>query len=212
MTSILKVDNIQNSSGTAAMTIDGSSNVTFPQNATFNGTVTGTGIVKAATVSPSGTAACDFTSIPAGVVRISLSGSGVSQTGGSGVPNSYFMIKIGDSGGFESTGYSGAIWQQNSAGTDGAAKAQSSGTGTNGNGWAVTLATSASTVLNITAELRLVDASTNTWIYNFISTTDTTGIFAGAGSKSLSGTLDRVRLQTYSSFNFDAGKVSIQYE
>ena len=31
MTSILKVDNIQNSSGTAAMTIDGSSNVTFPQ-------------------------------------------------------------------------------------------------------------------------------------------------------------------------------------
>lgn len=48
MTSILKVNNIQNSSGTAAMTIDGSSNVTFPQNAiitgstTLNGTVTGT--------------------------------------------------------------------------------------------------------------------------------------------------------------------------
>jgi len=47
MTSILKVDNIQNTSGTAAMTIDGSSNVTFPQNATvtgnttFNGTVSG---------------------------------------------------------------------------------------------------------------------------------------------------------------------------
>ena len=43
MTSILKVDNIQNSSGTAAMTIDGSSNVTFPQNATFSGTVNGAG-------------------------------------------------------------------------------------------------------------------------------------------------------------------------
>ena len=41
MTSILKVNNIQNSSGTTAMTIDGSSNVTFPQNATFSGSVSG---------------------------------------------------------------------------------------------------------------------------------------------------------------------------
>lgn len=31
MTSIIKVNNIQNSSGTSAMTIDGSSNITFPQ-------------------------------------------------------------------------------------------------------------------------------------------------------------------------------------
>ena len=41
MTSIIKVNNIQNSSGTSAMTIDGSSNITFPQNVTFSGTVTG---------------------------------------------------------------------------------------------------------------------------------------------------------------------------
>ena len=34
MTSIIKVNNIQNSSGTAAMTIDGSGNVTFPQSVT----------------------------------------------------------------------------------------------------------------------------------------------------------------------------------
>jgi len=49
MTSIIKVNNIQNSSGTAAMAIDGSSNVTFPQNVTFSGTVTGDnggGLVK----------------------------------------------------------------------------------------------------------------------------------------------------------------------
>lgn len=43
MTSIIKVNNIQNSSGTAAMTIDGSSNVTIPQNATVSGTTTVTG-------------------------------------------------------------------------------------------------------------------------------------------------------------------------
>jgi len=47
MTSIIKVNNIQNSSGTAAMTIDGSSNVTFPQNATISGTTTSTGLVTA---------------------------------------------------------------------------------------------------------------------------------------------------------------------
>ena len=44
MTSIIKVNNIQNSYGTAAMTIDGSSNVTFPQNTTFTGTTTGAGM------------------------------------------------------------------------------------------------------------------------------------------------------------------------
>lgn len=43
MTSIIKVNNIQNSSGTAAVTIDGSSNVTIPQNATISGTTTATG-------------------------------------------------------------------------------------------------------------------------------------------------------------------------
>jgi len=41
MTSILKVDNIQNSSGTAAVAIDGSANITIPQNATISGAVTG---------------------------------------------------------------------------------------------------------------------------------------------------------------------------
>ena len=43
MTSIIKVNNIQNSSGTAAVSIDGSSNVTFPQNATISGNTTVTG-------------------------------------------------------------------------------------------------------------------------------------------------------------------------
>lgn len=44
MTSIIKVNNIQNSSGTAAVTIDGSSNVTIPQNATVSGAFTSKGI------------------------------------------------------------------------------------------------------------------------------------------------------------------------
>jgi hypothetical protein len=43
MTSILKVNNIQNSSGNAAVTIDGSGNATFPQNVTFSGTTAGAG-------------------------------------------------------------------------------------------------------------------------------------------------------------------------
>jgi len=47
MTSIIKVNNIQNSSGTAAVSIDGSSNVTFPQNATISGNTTITGTTTA---------------------------------------------------------------------------------------------------------------------------------------------------------------------
>ncbi len=42
MTSIIKVNNIQNSSGTAAMAIDGSSNVTFPQSISVTGAISGT--------------------------------------------------------------------------------------------------------------------------------------------------------------------------
>jgi len=47
MTSIIKVNNIQNSSGTAAVSIDGSSNVTFPQNATVSGNTTISGTTTA---------------------------------------------------------------------------------------------------------------------------------------------------------------------
>jgi len=36
MTSVLKVDNIQNSSGTSAMSIDSSGNATFSGDVTFN--------------------------------------------------------------------------------------------------------------------------------------------------------------------------------
>jgi len=61
MTSIIKVNNIQNSSGTAAMTIDGSSNVTFPQNTTFSGSVTDV-IKKSSTVTFSGSASASITS------------------------------------------------------------------------------------------------------------------------------------------------------
>ena len=42
MTSIIKVNNIQNSSGTAAVSIDGSSNVTFPQSISVTGAINGT--------------------------------------------------------------------------------------------------------------------------------------------------------------------------
>lgn len=80
MTSIIKVNNIQNSSGTAAMTIDGSSNVTFPQNATFSNTVSGTGFDLLESLYSTSTQASVEISLPTGYTSYYLTIYSVTDT------------------------------------------------------------------------------------------------------------------------------------
>jgi hypothetical protein len=142
----------------------------------------------------------DFTSIPSWVKRITVMFSGVSTSG-----SSLVLVQLGDSGGVETTGYSGSTQYAASY------VAFSSYTGipidTNST---VAAGTARSGVLT----LSLLDTTTNTWAINggFALGTAAALIFP-AGVKATSGTLDRLRITTVNGTDtFDAGTINILYE
>ena len=139
----------------------------------------------------------DFTGIPSWVKRITVMFNAVS-TSGTSVP----LIQLGDSGGVENTGYLGA-----SGNLNGAVYANyTAGFGING-----ALATN---IYQGIVVLALLNASTNTWAASGnIARSDGAGFIVTAGSKSLSDTLDQIRITTVNGTDtFDAGSINIQYE
>lgn len=143
----------------------------------------------------------DFTGIPAGVKRITVSLNGVSVSG-----TSIMQVQLGDAGGVEITGYLGMVSGGNAAAT---AANHSAGFLLTGTGVAAG-------VLHGTLVLTLVDLATNLWSgISIIGNSDTaTGPAAiGAGSKATSAVLDRVRLTTVNGTDtFDLGNVNITYQ
>jgi hypothetical protein len=151
--------------------------------------------VKAST---SGTS-IDFTGIPSWVNRITVMFSGVSTNG-----SSQIQIQLGDSGGVEITGYlsSGVGYSGAALGTAN----YTAGFGLN-TGGAAYLANGAIT-------FSLLNASTNLWAAQGQFGYSNGAFYAVvAGSKALSGTLDRVRITTINGTDtFDAGSINILYE
>ncbi len=139
----------------------------------------------------------DFTGIPSTAKQITMNFDGVSTNG-----SSFWLIRIGDSGGLETTGYTCGFSVNGAS----ALSNETSGFGVNAFG-------SASIVLSGTAILTLLNASTNTWcITGTLGRTDSGGITNFGGSKSLSATLDRISLTTLNGTDaFDAGSVNITY-
>jgi len=152
-----------------------------------------------AVASTSGTA-IDFTGIPSWAKRITVMLAGVSTTGGN-----VLRTQLGTSGGIESSGYiSVCNYVGPSSSASGSASA-SAGFDSFGDGGA-TIARQGQLIFS------LIDS--NTWVltgaYN-INTNSYTFFFSG--SKTLSGTLDRVRISTVNSIDtFDAGTINISYE
>jgi hypothetical protein len=154
-----------------------------------------------AVASTSGTS-IDFTSIPSWVKRVTVNLNGVSWNSTVGP-----LIQLGDNGGVETTGYSSIAGSSSTTSGAGAAT-QTSGFGFQ-SGWDSGVLFSGSTVFS------LLDASTNTWVgqgilYADSSTTDYAVSMAGV--KSLSATLDRVRITSTAAITFDAGSINILYE
>jgi hypothetical protein len=143
-----------------------------------------------------GPTSIDFTGIPSWVKRVTVMFNGVS-TSGTSLP----QVQIG-AGSVDTTGYS-------SGGTVTGASSASS-TATTGvviydNGPVATTALTGNLVINL--------VSSNTWVASYVifdSSRVTTKF--GGGSKTLSGTLDRVRITTTSTDTFDAGSINIFYE
>lgn len=142
----------------------------------------------------------DFTGIPSWVKRITVMFSTFSTNGGS-----FPLVQIGDAGGIETTAY-------DSTGTH----ATSGVSSTNStSGFIIDQVGDAGVAISGVMTLVLLDATTNTWVAS--------GCFGGSGSyaqtafmggaKSLSATLDRIRLTTVNGTDtFDAGSVNIMYE
>jgi hypothetical protein len=162
-----------------------------------NKTIQGGAItLDTAKASTSGTVV-DFTGIPSWAKRITVMLQGVSLNG-----TSRMQMQIGDAGGIETSGYTGAV-------------------GLNGTG-----AVSATAAFALVADgtpsasnsysglLTLCNFSGNTWVLGgTLARVGDAGAYMMGGAKTLSQALDRVRITTVNGTDtFDAGSINIMYE
>jgi len=165
-----------------------------------SGTLSWSGSLTRATAvaSTSGTE-IDFTGIPSWVKRITVMFADVSLSG-----SAHILIQLGDSGGIETTGY---VSTSNflTGGVGSGAISSTAGLIIYVGG-AVNAVTGTVSIVNLTGENWI-----GTGTYNFSNGTGVNGWTAG--NKTLSSTLDRVRITTNNGTDtFDAGTVNIMYE
>lgn len=140
----------------------------------------------------------DFTGIPSWVKRVTVMLQGVSLSG-----SSHILFQLGTSGGVESSGY-------NSSGTYLFGGGSGSGSSTAG---MFLYSGSAGNVFSGAAVFARVTG--NSWLTTGMFTLDhlTGYTFGTAGSKTLSGALDRIRITTLNGTDtFDAGTINVMYE
>lgn len=150
--------------------------------------------VMTAQASTSGTA-IDFTGIPSWAKRVTVMFNAVSTNG-----TSDYMIQLGDSGGFETSGYTGVV------------QSGASSTAVFSAGFLVTGAIAAADT--VSGLVIISSFGSNTWACS-ISTgqTGTARGAVGGGTKALSDVLTQVRITTAGgTATFDAGSINVMYE
>jgi hypothetical protein len=180
----------------AAPAVSGTNTLTL-QAATATSAVNTLGTVNAGGTNPfpssGGPAVVDYTGLPAWVKKITVMFVGVSTSGTSPI-----QIQIGNTSP-EITGYlSGA---------------QTAGSAANiTSGFSLEQSCAATSVRHGMAFISTLGS--NVWSYSTITNrSDTAAISWGSGSKTTSGTLDRVRVTTVNGTDtFDAGTINILYE
>ena len=153
-------------------------------------------LVSGTSVASTSGTSIDFTGLPSWVKRITVMLGGVG-TNGTSSP----ILQIGDSGGIENTGYVAiAAAQTNVIQQSTASFILDSST--------LTAATTRQGIIT------LANVSGNTWVASGnIHSASSVFCSSCAGSKTLSATLDRVRITTVNGTNtFDAGSINILYE
>jgi hypothetical protein len=115
------------------------------------------------------------------------------------------MVQIGDSGGIETAGYTGTAGNLSTA--------PAFTTAANSNGWQLAGAWTATATLNGFVTIQRYN-STIWMISGIISRADvSTSMLLCSGFKTLSNTLDRLRITTAGGADtFDAGEINISYE
>lgn len=160
-------------------------------------TATNVGITLGTPVAATSGTSIDFTGIPATTKQITINFDVVSTNN-----TSPFLIQIGDSGGIETSGYTGGGYEGN--GTIAVYTA----------GFGLGVQQVAARVHSGTITLTLLSSSANTWACTGAIGRDTDGaVYFTAGSKSTSAVLDRVRVTTAAgTAAFDAGTINITYQ
>jgi len=156
------------------------------------------GVVNTQTVKSATGATVDFTGIPSGVKRINLMFYGVSSGGASN-----WLVRLGTSGGFATSGYLGS----------GSYNGATNG-GLNSTAGFILIIGSAAQVMHGSMIISLVDASTYKWVQQCTLGDSSQGyVFFSGGSVALSGILTQVRLTTVNGTDtFDAGSINVLYE
>jgi len=189
-----------------AVTINGSASADFATALplTEGGTGATSAAAASATIAPiqlqtavattSGTA-FNFTGIPATVKRINVLFNEVSTNGSSPV-----IIRLGDAGGVETSGYISNSWTANTNNIASTAGFHLGGSG--GGTWERSGIATISTI------------SSNRWIFTYLGSAGSAGgAEVAGGSKSTSATLDRLQITTINGSDaFDAGSVNISWE
>ena len=144
----------------------------------------------------SGTSIDISTSIPSWVKRITVIYNGVSLSG-----SSHTVIQLG-SGSYTTSGYTSTGAYAGTANSAGVASA------TNG-----FVAHGGSNTNALTGTMTIALVGSNLWVASHSGMLNTTIGTMGAGSVTLSGTLDRIRITSVNGTDtFDAGSVNIMYE
>lgn len=170
-------------------TISGTSGITVPQGAVYNG-------LQMATAQSSGSGTTiDFTNIPLWAERITVIFNGVSFSGGDDV-----LVQLG-SGSFTTSGYTSTSVQV----ANGSAGASSTAT----SGFILSINDAGRTA---TGTMVIVQISANVWVANHTTFNTTSRASYGGGSVTLSGSLDRVRITPSGTNTFDAGTINVMYE
>jgi hypothetical protein len=187
--STLSTTNLKNpSSGSnnIVLNADGTTTVAAPSN------IIKSGIAVAST---SGVA-IDFTGIPSWAKRVTVMFNGVSLSA-----TSDLLIQLGTSSGIESTSYASSC----------SSLAATVNTVSSTTGFIITAGAAA---MVQSGHLIITNISGSIWIESHATArTDSAATRLGGGTKTLSGTLDRVRITTVNGTDtFDAGSINILYE
>jgi hypothetical protein len=173
-----------------SVVINGSAGVTTNSGALYNGIQAGTAVA-----STSGTS-IDFTSIPSWVKRITVMFAGVSTNGTSPI-----LVRLGTSSGFETTSYDSVCGYGGSAGQFETSTA----------GFNLTLAGGMSAATSFKGSCQISQINGNSYVSS--GSVGQVTLMSNGGTKTLSGTLDRVRITTVNGTDtFDAGSINILYE
>lgn len=138
----------------------------------------------------------NYTGIKSGAKRIAILFDSVSLSG-----TDEILVQIGDSGGVETTSYVSTSTVFDQAGGSSGASSTS--------GYVIRFADG---TRSLSGSLTLFHFGSNKWISNHTAKLTTTNVVSGAGDKTLSGELDRVKITVSGTNTFDGGEVNILVE